>query len=66
MDNNNTFRKFCQDEALFMQLLKDEYAKRHYMNIRLEVEVDKEWNIVYSCVVADDINPREKYLYCEV
>ena len=66
MDNNNTFRKFCQDEALFMQLLNDEYAKRHYMNIRLEVEVDKEWNIVYSCVCYDEINPEEKYLYCEV
>lgn len=55
-------RELINSYQLYEQLLYD----RRYINVSLEIEVDKEWNIVYSCVVADKIDPREKYLYCEV
>lgn len=55
-------KDFINAYNLYERLLND----KRYQNVSIEFECDKEGNIVYLCVVADEIDPREKYLYCEV
>ena len=55
-------RELINNYQLYEKLLYD----RRYMNVSLEIEIDKNWNIIYSEVLANEINPKEKYLYCEV
>ena len=55
-------RELINSYQLYEKLLYD----RRYMNVSLEIEIDKNWNIIYSEVLANEINPKEKYFYCEI
>ena len=47
-------RELINSYQLYEKLLYD----RRYMNVSLEIEIDKNWNIIYSEVLANEINPK--------
>lgn len=55
-------REFINTYNLYERLLND----KRYQNVSIEFECNKEGNILFSWVVADEFDPEEKYLYCEV
>ena len=55
-------RDFINAYNLYEKLLND----KHHQNVSIEFECNKEGNILFSWVVADEIDPEEKHFYCEV
>lgn len=55
-------RNFINAYNLYEKLLND----KRYQNVNIEFECNKEGDVLFSWVVSDEIDPEEKYLYCEV
>lgn len=55
-------RDFINAYNLYEKLLND----KRYQNVNIEFECNKEGDVLFSWVVFDEIDPEEKYLYCEV
>lgn len=55
-------RDFINAYNLYEKLLND----KRYQNVNIEFECNKEGHVIFIDVVADEFDPEEKYLYCEV